>query len=93
MNVGNNYIFIINNAKHSKNTCKWIKNLVATEYMILYRATFDTYEIITTPNVYLDGESHIKAIEIGSIVMKAKSTDIVSKMYFTCPSCKPHCSW
>ena len=65
------YIFVMRNEAHSKSICKWIMDSVATKHMTLYRAAFDTYEVITPYNVHLDDNSVVEAIGMGSIIVEA----------------------
>ena len=62
-------------------------------YMNLHRAEFNTFNVISSRNVCLDGDSIAKAIKMGSIVvglkMKDKTTRICFTMRCTCSNCKP----
>ena len=50
--------------------CKWIMNSRASKHMILHRAAFDIYEVITSRNVHLDDNTVVEAIMMGSIVVE-----------------------
>lgn len=64
------YTFVMYNKIHSKSVCKWIMDSRAFKHMTLYRVVFDTYEPITSCNVYLSDSNIVQAIGMESIVME-----------------------
>ena len=84
------------NVAHSKSVCKYIIDLGASKHMTLYRATFDTYEITVSCNVYLDDNSIVKAIGMGSIMVETIFKCIINQIHieyvFSMPNCMPICS-
>lgn len=68
--MNDDYIFVIHNGVHFKNVCKWIMDSIASKYMTLHRAIFDTYEVIISCHVHLDDNSIVKTIAMEYIVVE-----------------------
>ena len=49
---------------------KYIINLGVMKYMTSYRVTYETYMIIDLCNIYLDNDSVVKTIRMGSNIVK-----------------------
>ena len=49
---------------------KWIMDSGATKYMTSHRTVFDTYEVFTPHNVYLDDKNIVKAIKPSFVVIE-----------------------
>lgn len=71
MKDDDNYTVIVRNGAQFKSVFKWNRNLgVSTKHMTSHRAKFNMYEAISSYNVYLDDDSVVKAIGMGSIVVE-----------------------
>lgn len=68
----------------------------ASKHIILNTTIFDTYDVSASWNMHLDGNSVVKAMNMGSIIVKHSSkiisTKYVSNMHSTCSNCIPVCS-
>lgn len=53
---------------HSEAMCKYTMDSLAYNHIISCSATFDTYEVIDSRNVYLDDDSVVEAIRMGCII-------------------------
>ena len=71
MKDDDNYAVIVRNGAQFKSVSKWNRNLgVSTKHMTSHRAKFNMYEAISSCNVYLDDDSVVEAIGMGSIVVE-----------------------
>ena len=63
--------------------CKWIMNTEASNHMNFHKATFDTYdtyEVISSCNVYLDDDSIMRAYKIGFITIEVIVKDNIKRI-------------
>ena len=58
-------------------------DLGATKHIILHRAAFDTYEVISPCNVCLGADSVAKAIGVGSIVVGVETRGKTTRICIT----------
>lgn len=83
------YAFATQYGTHSEAMCKYTMNSEAYNHIISCSATFDTYEVIDSRNVYLDDDSVVEAIGmgciIGEIIVKGKIKIICIKNTFHVP--------
>lgn len=61
------------------------------------RVAFDTYEVIASRNVYLEGNSVMKAVKMGSIIVDVTVRGKIKRVriknaFLMCPSYKKICS-
>lgn len=75
-----NYTFVMRNEVYFKSICKWIMDLEASKNMTLHKATFDTYEVIISCNVYLDDNNIVQTIGMRSIVMEIILEDKIKQI-------------
>ena len=66
------FTFEIQHEAHLRSVYKWIMDLEATKHIILYRAAFDTYEVISLDNVRLDNDGVVETIGVRSIVINVE---------------------
>ena len=77
------FTFALQHKAHLKSVYKWIMDLEATKHMILYRAAFDTYEVISLYNVRLGNDSVVETIVIRSIVINVEMKGKMNKICIT----------
>ena len=53
----------------------------ATKHMILHRATFNTYKVISLHNVRLGDDSVAEVIEMGSNIVGVEMRDIMNRVW------------
>lgn len=63
------YAFSTQHKAYSNTMYKWIMDSGASNHRTSCRAAFDTYEVIASCNVYLEGNSVVKVVKLGSIIV------------------------
>ena len=79
----NKFAFATQHGAHSRSICKWIMDLGATKHMTSYRAAFNTYEVISLRNVYLDNDNVAKAMGMGFIIVGVETRDKMNRICIT----------